>query len=256
MMRELKNKIEFKKENQKNWQINTNYWLSSPLRQVEDTKIFFNEKLKSIVKSGMRIVDMGCGSGWLLDFLLKLDIQFSYVGLDFNSKFIEHLSSKYSIVSNAKFEAIDFEEEVPSKLLNSADIVFNCFNFFETANLNSAFSSGVKMLKSEGKLVIFTIEYTYLILAVSHSMEEFKANLKMYEEAKSKGEVPYFFQNIDLGDSESRDLKYASVLYSLDDYYKQALKHKMSMVDYGEVVKTSKFLPKVYQYIVFQKGNI
>lgn len=248
----LKNKIEFKKENQESWEKNAGYWLNSPLRQVEDTKDFFREKLKSIVSPGISIVDMGCGSGWLLDFLLQLKIQFTYVGLDFNRRFIEHLKNKYSKHGNATFDVVDFEEGVPAKYLNSADLVFNCFNFFETANLNAAFSSGVKMLKSKGKMVIFTIEYTYLILAVSHSMEEFKSNLRMYEEVKTKGEVPYFFQKIDLGDAESNDLKYASVLYSFDDYFKQALQQKMNLSDYGEVVKTSKFLPKTYQYIVFQ----
>lgn len=252
-MRILKDKSEFKKENQESWEKNIAYWLNSPLRQVEDTKLFFKEKLKELLKSGMTVADMGCGSGWLLDFLLELDIPFTYIGLDLNSKFIEHLRLKYSQISNASFETVDFEEGVTDKFLHCADVVFNCFNFFETTNLDSAFANGSRMSKSNGKLVIFTIDYTYLILAVSHSMEEFKSNLKMYEEVKSKGEVPYFFQNIDLGDTESRDLKYASVLYSFDDYFKQAQKHQMSLVDYGEVIKTSKFLPKTYQYIVFKK---
>ena len=252
-MQMLKNKSVFKKENQKSWEINTNYWLNSSLRQVEDTKSFLKKKLKETVKSGMTIVDMGCGSGWLLDFILELNIEFFYIGLDFNSKFIEHLKLKYSQLSNVSFEYIDFEEEISEKLLYSADIVFNFFNFFETANLDSAFGNGVKMLKPNGKLIIFTIDYTYLILAVSHSMEEFKSNLKLYEEIKSKGEIPYFFQNIDLGDAESEYLKYASVLYSFDDYFKQAKKYQLNLVDYGEVIKTSKFLPKTYEYLVFNK---
>lgn len=249
----LRNKSEFKKENQENWEINTDYWLNNPLRQVEDTKILFKEKLKETVKSGMTIVDMGCGSGWLLDFIQELNIEFFYIGLDFNSKFIEHLKQKHSQLSNTYFESIDFEEEISDKLLHRADVVFNCFNFFEIANLDSAFGNAVNMLKPNGKLIIFTIEYIYLILAVSHSMDEFKFNLKIYEEIKSKGDVPYFFQNIDLGDAESENLKYASVLYSFDDYFKQARKNKMTLADYGEIVKTSKFIPKTYQYIVFKK---
>jgi len=83
-------------------------------------------------------------------------------------------------------------------------------------------------------------------------MEEFKTKLAEYETIKTNGKVPYFFQNIDLGDSESENLKYASVLYSFDDYFKQSRKHKMNLIDYGEVVKTSKFLPKTYQYMVFK----
>ena len=51
----------------------------------------------------------------------------------------------------------------------------------ETADLDMAFSNAVKMLKPNGKLVIFTIEYTFLILALSHSMEEFKEYLLAWD---------------------------------------------------------------------------
>lgn len=252
-MQPLKDIIQFRKESQECWEKNADYWSHNYLRQVEDTKIFFKEKLKDIIKSGMTVIDMGCGSGWLLDFLLELDIPFTYIGLDFNNRFIYSLKEEFSSVSNASFETVDFEEKVPDKFLHRADIVFNCFNFFEIANLDTAFANAINMLKPHGKLVIFTIDYTYLILAVSNSMEEFKSNLKTYEEIKSKGEIPYFFQNIDLGDKVSKDLKYASVLYSFNDYFQQVQKYQMSLVDYCEVVKTSKFLPKTYQYIVYKK---
>lgn len=252
-MQMIKNKLDFKKENQIAWEHNTDYWLHNPLRQVEDTKIFFKKKLAELVIPNMAIIDMGCGSGWLLDFLLELNVPFTYLGLDFNKKFIDYLREKYSDISFASFDFVDFEEPIDKKYFSSADVVFNCFNFFETANLENAFENAAQMLKPSGKLIIFTIEVTYLILAVSSSMEEFKVKLKNYEEIKSKGEVPYFFQNIDMGDSESKELKYASVLYSLDDYYKHAKKFNMRIADFGEVIKTSKYLPKVYQYIAFAK---
>lgn len=252
-MQILRNKNLFKKESHKCWEENSDYWLHNHLRQVEDTKVFFKKKLKDIIKPGMTIVDMGCGSGWLLDFLLQLDIPFTYIGLDFNNMFIDSLKEKFSSVSIASFETVDFEEEVPVKFLCCADIVFNCFNFIEIADLDVAFANAIKMLKPCGKLVVFTIDYIYLILAVSDSMEEFKSKLKIYEEIKSKGEVPFFFQNIDLGDKVSKHLKYASVLYSFNDYYQQAQKSQLSLIDYGEVIKTSKFLPKTYQYTVYKK---
>ncbi|MBZ0328288.1 MAG: class I SAM-dependent methyltransferase [Altibacter sp.] len=251
-MKMLKSKFDFRKENQKNWEKNSTYWLNNPLRQVEDTQSFFKKKLLSLVKPNMTIIDMGCGSAWLLEFLLELDIDFKYIGLDFNPIFIKHLKNKYHSKSNVEFIEIDFEEGIPKKLIQKADIVFNLFTFFENSDLDTAFSNAHQMLKANGELVIFTIDCIFLILAVSRNMEEFKEKLKMYEEIKSTGEVPYFFQNIDLGDAESEDLKYASVLYSFDDYYKQANLLGMKLSDYGEVVKTSKFLPKTYQYMVFK----
>lgn len=253
IIKKLNDMIKFKRQNKRSWERNTDYWLNNPLRQVEDTKSFFKSKLETLIKPDMVIVDMGCGSGWLLDDILELDIPFKYIGLDFNAKFIEHLRIKYSHLNYVTFDLIDIEEILPDKYINCADVVFNCFNFFEVANLEVAFANAVNVLINGGKIVILTIEYTYLMLALSHSMDEFKNFLKTYEEFKSVGDVPYFFQSIDLGNSESKDLKYASVLYSFEDFYKQAIKHNMTLSDYGEVVKTSKYLPKTYQYIVYKK---
>lgn len=242
---------EFKAANLRGWETNSDYWLNNPLRQVEDTKIFFKEKLRDMVKPNMTIVDMGCGSGWVLDFLLELDMPFSYIGLDFAPKFVTHLKAQYAHLPSASFELVDFEQEIPEHLKGCADIVFNCFNFFEILGLDAAFSNAVRMLKPNGKLVIFTIDPTFLALAVSKTMPEFRAMLQQYEELKSQGETPHFFQKIDLGDGESKELTYASVLYSFDDFFKQAKKNGLSVNDYGEVIKTSKFIPKTYLYMVF-----
>ncbi len=241
----------FKAENQREWERNADFWLKNPLRQVEDTKGFFKEKLRILVKAQMAVVDMGCGSGWLLDFLLELGIPFEYLGLDFNPRFIEHLRAKYANLPFAAFELVDLEQPIPSSLHARADIVFNCFNFFETLDLTTAFANAVRMLKVHGSLVIFTIDPIYLALAVSKDMAAFRDCLHVYEVMKSRGETPHFFQNIDLGDAESLDLRYASVLYSLDDFYAKAKAHLLRLTDYGEVIKTSKFLPKTYQYIQF-----
>ena len=94
-MQMIKSKLDFKKENQIAWEQNTDYWLHNPLRQVEDTKTFFKQKLAESIRPDMSIVDMGCGSGWLLEFLLELNIPFSYRGLDFNKKFVDYLQEKY-----------------------------------------------------------------------------------------------------------------------------------------------------------------
>lgn len=244
---------EFKAENMRSWQNNADYWLHKPLRQVEDTKTFFKEKLRNLVAPEMSIVDMGCGSGWLLEFLLELHIPFSYIGLDYTKEFIDFLKIKYSQKPGVSFQLVDFEEPIPSMLVGRADIVFNCFNFFELLDLKAAFSNAVRMLSPRGQLVLFTIDAVYLALAVSKDMTDFRERLRLYEEIKARGETPHFFQNIDLGDAESANLKYASVLYSIDDFFMRAREHDMRLIDYGEVIKTAKFLPKVYQYMAFAK---
>lgn len=244
---------EFKMDNQASWQANTDYWLNNPLRHVEDTKAFFNEKLKDLVKPGSSVVDMGCGSGWILEFLLNQGIRCEYKGLDFTAEFITYLKDKYADVEGASFEQMDLEESIPVRLHKTADVVFSAFALFEMTALDVAFTNAVEMLRDHGQFVILTIDPTYLALAVSKDMAAFKATLQQYEEMKGGGDVLRFFQNIDLGDAESKELKYASVLYSFGDFYGHAKKHGMHLADYAEVVKTSKFLPKIYQYIVFEK---
>lgn len=257
MLKALKDKLKFKQRNLEGWENNTNFWLSSELRQLTDTKDFLLKKLPALfngISSDVpTVIDMGTGSGWALDLLQENNIECRFIGLDFNQLFIEHLRNKYKDFSNAEFLKIDLEETLPENLINAADIVFNFFNFFEIANLDRAFENAAKMLKPGGILVIMTIDSYYLMFALAKTMEELKEVLSKYEEEKSEGDVPYFFQKIDLGNRESKNHEYASVLYSFNDYYKQANLNKLTLFDYSEIVKTSKFIPKVYQYIVFQK---
>lgn len=252
MIKMLDDKTLFKNENHDCWLANTDYWLHSPLRQVEDTKDFFRKKLKEILFDGCTIFDLGCGNGWLIDFILELNINIKYVGIDFNEKFIEYLQGKYSN-SNFEFVLADLEKPLDEKYLNKADFAFNNFNFFEIADLPPAFENSHKTLNDNGSLIIATIDVTYLVVAISETYEDFKKNLVMYEQVKAQGKVPYFFQPIDLGNASSNQLKYASVLYSLADYFKLAKSKGMTLKDYDEVICAARFIPKVYQYMEFSK---
>lgn len=256
MLESLNNKLEFKNRNLKSWEKNTSFWLNSELRQLTDTKDFLLKKIPTLFDktSGLKpnVIDMGTGSGWALDILNELGVDCKFIGLDFNENFISHLNEKYKKNVNAQFLNIDLELPLPESLIEKADVVFNFFNFFETANIETAFKNASLLLKPSGKLVIMTIDNYYLMMALSKTMDELKEIMKTYDEKRTKDEVPFFFQKIDMGNAESDVYEYASVLYSFDDYFKQAQKNGMRLSDYGEVVKTAKYIPKVYKYIVFE----
>jgi len=249
----LDNKEEFKKENHDSWLANTEYWLNSPLRQVEDTKAFFKKKLKDILFDGCVVYDLGCGSGWLIDFILELGINFTYTGFDFNEKFIEYLQKRYGTNPNFEFLCADLEKPLPKQFYGKSDFAFNNFNFFEIPDLSPAFDNAVNVLNNKGNLIISTIDVTYLIMAVSETYDDFRRNLVMYENIKSAGQVPYFFQPIDLGNATSKELKYASVLYSFADYFKLAKSKQLILSDYEEIICEARFIPKVYQFMNFSK---
>jgi ubiquinone/menaquinone biosynthesis C-methylase UbiE len=259
MLESLNNKIDFKNRNLHSWERNTDFWLNSELRQYIDTKKFLKDKIPSLFDLNSielpTVIDMGTGSGWAFDLLNELSIDCKFIGLDFNEKFITYLKNKFSSNGKSTFINVDLEIQLPENLIGKANIVFNFFNFFETANIENAFQNAALMLKPNGKLVIMTIDNYYLMLALSKTMDEFKEILRLYEEKRNKGEVPFFFQKIDLGNAESENYEYASVLYSFDDYFKEAQKNSLRLVDYGEVVKTGKYIPKVYKYIVFSNAQ-
>ena len=257
MLESLNNKIEFKERNYKSWLHNTEFWLHSELRQLIDTKEFLSKNIPTIINSRNNnrptIIDMGTGSGWFLELLNGLNLSCNFVGIDFNPLFIEHLQKKYNHLDNVRFITRDLEDELPVELSSSADYVFNFFNFFEMANLEKAFENASAMLKPGGKLIIMTIESLYLMFALSKDLEELKNVLKIYEEKKNNNEIPFFFQKIDLGNSESDKYEYASVLYSVKDYFNEAKKNHLMLLDFDEIVKTSRYIPKVYQFMQFQK---
>jgi 2-polyprenyl-3-methyl-5-hydroxy-6-metoxy-1,4-benzoquinol methylase len=253
LIQPMPNNDQFKSENLQHWKENTEYWLSAPLRHVTDNTDFMKGLVNRLVNNDMTVIDMGCGDAFLYSLIREKWPQAKYIGLDFNELFISDLQSKHADNSNAQFIVVDLEKNIPKELLRSADVIFNFFNFFELTHFSVAFENAVKMLKTGGKLSIQTIEYTYLLLAISAGMEQFKFNLREYEKIKLTGKTPYIFQKIDLGSSDSKSLSYGSVFYSTADFLTEAINCKLELLKFSENIKTSKFHPKVYQYFEFQK---
>lgn len=248
----------FKNRNKDHWIQNTPYWTQNDLRQIIDTADFLKNKLlelpltKSPVKPFI-IYDFGFGNCWLLDLLKDLNVNFKYIGFDFNEKFIELYSEKYRDMENVSFILQDLEEPLEDKFLNQADYVFTLFTLFEIPQPFKVFDNISNVLKNNGHHIMLSIDSFYLMLALSNDMTELKTILKMFDDYKSQGQTPYFFQDIDLGDGTSQKLKYASVLYTTSDYLKFASKVGLDLNEFDELIKTNKFMPKIYQYYDFIK---
>jgi SAM-dependent methyltransferase len=196
------------------------------------------------------VVDMGCGNAWLLKALRDRRAEARYIGLDSNAEFIGFASGRYGTMDNARFVLADVEARV--ELPVEADVVVNAFNFFELYDLEQAMANVAMWLRPGGRLLVSTIDKTYLILALSRGWDEFYENLRLYQGLQG---IKYGFQRIDLGTSVSETLEYPSVLYSTQDYIEMAQARGMQLVDYVEHPFTATTVPKIYCHLEFRRTD-
>ena len=76
-----------------------------------------------IKKKPVRILDYGCGLGYLFDYLKNKDKEFEYIGVDLLPEFVEACKLKYpqNKFPNASFSVVEAEECIQG----SFDIVFS-----------------------------------------------------------------------------------------------------------------------------------
>ena len=251
MIEALANAEHFRARREEAWSRATPYWLSQPLRHVVDTGQHIVSLAVALVKgipSTPLIVDIGCGSCWLLEEMLTVLVRFNYIGVDNNPRFVEAARNRFKDLKGAKFSLCDIAGG--TGITADADLVVNAFNFFEVEDLGAAMGASASIMKPGAHLLMSTIDKTYLILALSSSWEEFHHNLARYQEIKG---VRYGFQKIDLGDGLSEILEYPSVLYSTQDYLEAAAGAGLQLVSYEEQPYTGRAIPKIYCHLIFRK---
>lgn len=252
----LKDKRSFKHKNLTNWYKNTDLWLQGKMRHLKDIYDFTGEKIEEIIRSkqsinGIRLLDLGCGEGWILRLIMERSIDVDYTGIDFNIQFINALQEKYQNTKGIRFECLDIEESVPNRLVGFADIAVNFFNFFEIPNIHAAFANAARMLKRNGILLVVSIDPVMQILAVSKDYKTFIGNLKKYETYQT--ELAYD-KELDVEGGACRQF-YRGILYSTATYVEIGKKNNLAIRDYKEVVKTGNSVPQIYQFIYFEKNG-
>lgn len=254
MIYRVTDKKSFKEDNLRNWYRNSEFWLQGKMRHLKDVYHTTATVLQELImempaRSPLRLVDFGCGDGWLIRLISEYKFDIDYTGVDFNEKFIEALDSRYKGQQGIKFVQHDLEEQLPDELIKSADIATNFFNFFEIPNIDAAFANVSEAVDEGGALMVLTIDPIMQLLSVSKDYEDFLKGLKEYE--AHQVELGYD-KDIDVGDYRSGRV-YKSLLYSTATYVELAKKNGLKLFDYKEVVKTANFVPQIYDYIIFKK---
>jgi 2-polyprenyl-3-methyl-5-hydroxy-6-metoxy-1,4-benzoquinol methylase len=249
MLQQLTDIPAFKARRAAEWVKAEAYWLSAPLRHVVDIGDAVVDRIMELLQGngGGSVVDAACGSGWVLDGLMKRGSTAAYTGVDINPDFLAHVQA-LPHTSPVTLVNADLEQRWPSAPAKGA-VVVSALTQIELADIDTVMANLAAMTEPDGTLLIATIDKTYLMLAAADGDEaELKNILNEYEHIPG---VKFFFQPIDLGDGASDKFAYASVLYTTEDFINAAGSAGMRLSRYHEIPATDRPIPKIYQIFEF-----
>lgn len=232
----LTDKGAFKISNLENWRNNATFWLEGRMRHLEDVGDAVRDRVLRLMSSvgGGLVLDMGCGDGWLLRRVREKSTSMSYVGLDFNDLFISALRHKHRSDQSASFDIVDFERATPEEMKGIADVVVNCFNFFELPQLREGFAFAASALRPGGHLLAVTIDPIMQMLSITNTREELDGLLQAYELEK---DTLAYDKEIDVG-GEHTGRVYKAVMYSAADFVAAGTEAGLTLTAYDEVIVT------------------
>jgi len=249
----LTDRSAFKAANLENWRTNSAFWLEGRMRHLEDVGDFVRDRILELLgqrEDGL-VLDMGCGDAWVLRRLRERADPIRYCGLDFNEAFITANQERYRSDADASFAVADFELPIPEDLTGCAEVVVNCFNFFELPGLREGFEFAAGALSPGGCLLIVTIDPIMQMLSITTTREQLDELLHVYERDR---DLLAYDKEIDVG-GEHTGRVYKGLMYSAADFAGAANAVGLSLVGYREVVRTSRRPPQIYQILEFRKGQ-
>ena len=241
---------EFKRKNLENWRSNTEFWLESPLRHVAIVANELREVIESEYgrrKGRLSVVDLGCGSAWVLDLLQSMDVDAHYTGLDFNPDLIERLKEKYK--GKGSFRVVDLEtKDLPVDLDGFADIVVASFSLFEIPDVEQALNNATRILKPTGALFVSHIDPVIQLLSVYDRRPDFRKALEDFEE---HGHKLAYDKIIELTGART-DRTYKGILHRISDYHRTATELSLTLEIFREVVDPGDGSMQQYQIAVWR----
>lgn len=103
--------------------------------------------------SARTILELGCGKGFNLGYLARLNPEARLVGIDLTPAHISMASKKYSNLSNVRFELGDFQSLLFSD--NEYDLLFEVEAVCHAQDAASAFREAYRVLRPGGRFVLF-----------------------------------------------------------------------------------------------------
>lgn len=250
LLQALEEAAGFTHTNRSNWLKITADWILGELSQkrelAEHIRVRHGDTLRRLFKDrpDLKVADVGCGEGWVLEFLLEHGYQGQYTGLDTNPGFIDHLNAKYRDRGSARFAVHDMEQHPWTE---QVDVVICSLCLFEMVRVEEAMAHIARMVKPGGYLLIISIQALSQLIAISASEAEMRENFKRYQAYGDRG---CYVKHIDTGEGTVPQV-YHGILHSAAFYTSLAQQHHLNLFAYEELNLMGSKVPKIYEGLVF-----
>ncbi len=137
------------------WHKNAAPWIVAiQEHQIESRNLVTNGAIVDAVVScgGSRVLDIGCGEGWLTRELSLQGMQ--VLGVDIVPKLIDRAQLN---VSDARFKVLSYEEIVAGKLAEKFDVAVANFSLLGDKSVTSLFQSMRSILNPQGRFIVQTM---------------------------------------------------------------------------------------------------
>lgn len=228
MIGEIKNNEEFSRTCLSAWHENASFWLNT--RKINpEIKSFIRKVTNEVAENEqLRVVDVGCGSGWLASEVISNFPGASYCGIDFNDYFIERLKKEEA---RNEYLLLDFNNPLPPELSHKYNLVVSCLSLIEMTNLEQVIENYKTLTFAGGRIIIVTLNPYVELIRLSADTDALKSDLAMFRLSYE----PKFYEKEILVDHKHSGKTYYGVLHSTENLMGALLKNNIRICDYKEL---------------------
>jgi len=136
------------------WKKNTRPWIKAIERsEIESRRLVTNKVVVDTIltKKPKSVLDIGCGEGWLVRELQKVDID--TLGIDIMPEFIEYASKQ----NKGRFKCLPYSELNYDNLKEKFDLLVCNFSLLGQESVEAIFNNSHGLLNNQGYFIIQTL---------------------------------------------------------------------------------------------------
>lgn len=215
------------------WQENTEFWRST--RKIHGS---IRDYIAKVIDNlphhdSLKIVDVGCGNGWLFPEIVINYKNTTYCGIDNNNLFIDKLKAEYP---QNNYLQLDFNLSIDAFVTNKFNIIVSCLSLIEMTDIKQVFNNYKKLLLPGGTVILITLNPYVELIRLS---ENYKSLLEDFTIFRSISD-PKFYRKEIMVNGEHSGKFYYGVLHSTEDLLKNIFLNDLIVSNFEELNFLSK----------------